>query len=190
MVRYELHLPVTKREARERNLPSKCAKLLVQTTDEEDVVGLLSKFIHAALSDSAQIVAQSLSTFTGYKKLRQLLEEKEFKFHFDNEISRSLKRPHDVVVECRHAGDIAHVMTAIEAEALVFYAAQPSDRSALPQEMVHAGRGGYIESEFLKTSREVPFFVFFSSTHSSVEVLGELEPVRNLFLSYFKHGCT
>lgn len=95
MVRYELHLPVTKREAKKRDLPSQCAKLLVQTTRDENMIGLLSKFIHLTLSDSAQLLAQSISTFTGHKKLRQILEEKGLKVLFDNEISRSVKRPHN-----------------------------------------------------------------------------------------------
>lgn len=185
MTRYELHLPISAREAKQRKLPSEIGKLLVEIVDRGDVVKELSEFIHIAQKGSRYMIGQSMTNFMTLKQSKEVMETHKLKFRMDSDITTNIKRPQNVVAECRSRDDIAFLLETIRAEGLVFYGeAEVAGNANLQEALIEAGKNGYIMSDFLQLYDKIPLFVFYSDTHRSIEVLGRIEPIRSLFFEY------
>jgi len=77
------------------------------------------------------------------------------------------------------------IISSLESEAMVFYHIDDAPgESALVRDLLETGRDGYIESNFMTYMEAVGFFAFYSSTHASVELLGERDTIRALFARY------
>jgi len=177
-VQCELHIPVSESEARQRRLPPDCGKLLISADAAEDVVSDLSEVLDQYRGQSSLLAAQSLTTFLGKGALRELLDGRGLHYKFDSEISSKVRRPKDVWVKCRSREEIRFIMKELDAEGIVFYAIQAKDAEPIRGRLIELGTGGYQESEFLKTMDAIPLFIFYSSTHNSLEVLGTCEAVQ------------
>lgn len=185
MTRYELHLPISAREAKQRKLPSKIGKLLVEIVDRGDVVKELSEFIHIAQKGSRYMIGQSMTNFLTLKQLKEVMATNKLKYLMDSDINTNIRRPQNVVAECRSRDDIALLLETIRAEGLVFYGeTEVTGDANLQEALIEAGNNGYVMSGFLQLYDKIPLFVFYSDSHRSIEALGKLESIRDLFFDY------
>lgn len=185
MVGYELHLPLSERETKKRHFPKGIAGLVVYISDRDEVENLLSEFIHGARMSSRHMIAQSMTMFMSSRKLKKVLDEKGLRYHFDSDINTRIRHRQNVVVDCLSERDITSVLKGVDAEAIVFYGeAEVTNNPGIQEQLIEAGRDGYTETPFLKLVEVIPYFIFYSSTHASIEILGTPEVVKSLFLSY------
>ncbi len=185
MIHYHLDLPVDKRMAKKNRLPAGVGYLLIEIADQNNVEDCLSEYILYSQMRTRYILGQSIVIFTNPKDTKSILEEQGISHSFDNDICPHIKRPGDIVVECRSKEDISFVIKSIKAEAFVFYGANGiAEEPSIQRKLIEVGRGGYFERNFLALSDIVPLFIFYSSTHPSIEIIGNMDAVKRVFLNY------
>ena len=185
MIRFNLDLPLNKKTIRKNRFPENTSRLLVEVDDQENVEECLAEFVYKCRMSSRTIIGQSIVTFMKPNDAKRILKEKGLSFNFDSDICPGISRAGDVIVACKSKEDVEFVLRSIEAEALIFYGAEGIRNNSLMQrKLIEAGKEGYIESNFLVCSDVAPLFVFYSSTHPSIEIFGNHNAVKSVFLGF------
>lgn len=187
MLNYILELPINFKDAKRRRLRKDISKLIVKEEGQDDKdtkFVKLGKLIHAFKKTNEIFYAMPISSFSQLGKCKDLLTEKGITCWLDVEFTEQRsKKPKTLIIKCDTEEKYFHLFKIIDAEAIVFYSAKSNDRDTmLDIKLMSASSYGYNEKSYLEQIDKYNFFIFFSESHMSLEVLGFEEPILTCFI--------
>jgi len=187
MNRYELHLPLSEKEAKKRAINSGFSKLLVILDQKSIAFDILSHFIFKAKTENRIFIAQTIICYEGTKKIKDKLDGADIEYWPDNEICDDIGKTNNFLMNCITEANVKWILKNIDSEAIVFYSIEKSNNNfPFNDGIIMASLDGYVEANFLNFVNESDYFTFFQSTHNSIEMLGKTKAILDYFINVCK----
>jgi len=172
----ELHLalevPLNQREARARDLPLDVGRLVVGTRhrgiDRSRALEMYARIIHWWRGPDETAYLVPINVFLDQPALRRLV---------DNLGLREVRVGEDYGLACSCEAALAVALQRLDCEELAIFFACDDDaaRDVLSAVAAYKGPGASHNAQFLQAKSGRQGFVFYASSHLSIEVLGTLE---------------
>jgi hypothetical protein len=197
MLRYVVQIPIDQKNAKRRGLDPTLSELLIHSMvvkqiNDSAFYDILSKFSELiwAFCGSATCYSQPIYSFKRLKKYAEELENSHIKYWFDyKSTDKPRGEPLLLTAQCESINNIFHLMQMFKAEAIVFFSSTDSSivNQDIRRRLLRAPKyGRQYEQPYLQEIATYGFFIFYASSHLSLEILSCRENILKFFSQCFQ----